>query len=80
DIAKILGREFTLLISIAAGIGLPVAYLLGRLFVEHSSKQAPIGLWPVLAAFAGAIVVTLISSYRNTAAAMRMSPALALQS
>lgn len=80
DIAKILGREFALLISVAAGIGLPVAYLLGRLFVEHSSKQAPVGLWPVLAAFAGAIVVTLIASYRNTAAAMRMSPALALQS
>ncbi len=80
DIAKILGREFALLISIAAGIGLPVAYLLGRLFVEHSSRQAPVGLWPVLAAFAGAIVVTLIASYRNTAAAMRMSPALALRS
>jgi putative ABC transport system permease protein len=79
DIAKLLGREFALLISIAAGIGLPVAYLLGRLFVEHSSKQAPIGLWPVLAAFAGAIAVTLVASYRNTAAAMRMSPALALQ-
>ena len=79
DIAKILGREFAFLICIAAGIGLPVAYLLGRLFVEHSSKQAPIGLWPVLAAFVGAIVVTLIASYRNTAAAMRMSPALALQ-
>lgn len=79
DIAKILGREFALLISIAAGIGLPVAYLLGRLFVEHSSRQAPVGLWPVLAALAGAIVVTLIASYRNTAAAMRMSPALALQ-
>lgn len=79
DIAKILGREFAILISIAAGIGLPVAYLLGRLFVEHSSRQAPIGLWPVLAAFAGAIAITLIASYRNTAAAMRMSPALALQ-
>ena len=79
DIAKILGREFTLIISMAAGISLPVAYLLGRLFVEHSSKQAPIGLWPVLAAFTGAIVVTLLASYRNTAAAMRMSPALALQ-
>ena len=79
DIAKILGREFAILISIAAGIGLPVAYLLGRLFVEHSSRQAPVGLWPVLAAFAGAIVVTWIASYRNTAAAMRMSPALALQ-
>ena len=79
DIAKILGREFALLISIAAVIGLPIAYLLGRLFVEHSSKQAPIGLWPVLATFAAAIVVTLIASYRNTSAAMRMSPALALQ-
>ena len=66
-------------ISIAAVIGLPVAYLLGRMFVEHSSKQAPVGLWPVLAAFVGAIIVTLLASYRNTTAAMRMSPALALQ-
>lgn len=78
DIAKILSREFGLLIGVAAVVGLPVAYLLGRLFVEHSSKQAPVGLWPVLAALCGALLVTLLASYRNTRIAMRISPAAAL--
>lgn len=79
DIAKIVCREFGLVIAVAAGLGLPLAYLLGRLFVEHSSKQAPVGLWPVLAALCGALLVTMLAGYRNTRIAMRISPATALR-
>jgi hypothetical protein len=48
-------------------------YLSG--FVEH----APIGAWPLLAALALAVLVTLLSTLRHTLGALRITPALILR-
>lgn len=80
DIARLLLREFVILLGLAAVIGLPVAYVLGRMFVEQFADQAPIGIWPLAGALAGAVLVTLIATARHIVMAVRMSPALALRS
>ncbi|MET3138359.1 putative ABC transport system permease protein [Undibacterium sp. GrIS 1.2] len=79
DIAKLLLKEFTILLSIAAIVGLPLSYVAGRGFVEQFADQAPMGLWPIVLALLGAVVVTLLATTRHTLIAARMSPAVALR-
>ncbi len=79
DIARLLGREFLALIAFAAVLGLPPAYLVGRLFIEQFAEQAAIGVWNLVAAFGGAVLVALLASTRHTLIATRMSPANALR-
>ncbi|MDC8759657.1 ABC transporter permease [Janthinobacterium fluminis] len=79
DIARLVGREFLLLIGVAAALSLPPAYFAGQSFLEECARQAPVGPWAALAALAGAVLVALLSSSRHTLAAMRVAPALALR-
>ena len=79
DIARLLVREFGILQGIGAVIALPLAYGAGRSFVERFSDQAPIGPWAVLAALAGAVLVTAIATSRHILAASRLPPALVLR-
>jgi putative ABC transport system permease protein len=79
DIARLLMREFVALLGVAAVLGLPLAYVVGRMFVEQFADQAPIGGWAALAALFGAIVITLAATGRHIAIASRMSPVLALR-
>jgi ABC-type antimicrobial peptide transport system permease subunit len=78
-IARLVGREFLLVIGVSAAIAVPFAawwsyrYLAG--FVEH----APIGAWPLVAGVALALLITTLSTVRQTMAATRMSPASALR-
>ncbi|WP_317201247.1 ABC transporter permease [Janthinobacterium sp.] len=79
DIGRLVGREFLLLIGVAAALGLPPAYLAGLALLSECALPAPVGPWAVLAALAGALLVALLASARHTLAAMRIAPARALR-
>lgn len=78
-IARLVGREFLVLLSISASIGLPVAAVSNQRYLAGFVEHAPIGVWPLLAAGAAALLVTLVSTLRHTIAAMRITPAAALR-
>ncbi len=80
DIARLLVREFAILIGIAALIGLPLAYIAGHMFVQQFADQAPIGVWHVLASMVGAVLVTVLATGRHLMIAARLSPAVVLRS
>lgn len=78
-IARLVGREFALLVGAGALLGLPLAavgierYLAG--FVAH----APMGAWPLLGALLMALAVAAGATARHTLAALRIAPAAALR-
>jgi hypothetical protein len=78
-IARLLGREYIVLLAAGALIGLPPAalaihgYLAG--FVDH----APVGGWTLLAATAIAVLVAALATLRHTIAALRATPAAVLR-
>jgi putative ABC transport system permease protein len=80
DIARLLLREFGILQGIAALIGLPLAYVAGRAFVERFTEQAAIGGWALVAALLGAVLITGAATLRHILAASRLAPAQALRS
>jgi putative ABC transport system permease protein len=79
DIARLLVREFSVLLAVAALFGLPLAWFASRMFVEQFADQAPIGPWALCAALVGAALVTALATARHTLMAMRLSPAVALR-
>ncbi|KQW90096.1 hypothetical protein ASC94_20350 [Massilia sp. Root418] len=78
-IARLVGREFAALIAAGAVLGLPLAALAIRRYLAGYVEHAPMGAWPLLAALALAALVALLATARHTAAALRISPALALR-
>lgn len=78
-IARRLGREFGLMLAVAALIGLPVAAIAIRFYLAGFAEHAPLGQWPLAAALALAAVATVVATARHTATAMRMSPVQALR-
>ena len=78
-IARLVGREFALLIAAGAVLGLPLAALAIRRYLAGYVEHAPMGAWPLLAALALAALVALLATARHTVAALRMSPVLALR-
>jgi putative ABC transport system permease protein len=78
-IARLVGREFLILIIISACIGLPVAGIVAERYLANFVERAPIGIWPLLMAFVVAALIALLSTLRHTISAMRISPALILQ-
>ncbi len=79
DIARLLMREFMILLGVAAVLGIPLAFVVGRIFVEQFAAQAPIGIWAVVATLLGACLVTVVATARHLLSAMRMSPASLLR-
>jgi putative ABC transport system permease protein len=79
DIARLLVREFAILLGVGALVALPLAYGGASSFVERFSDQAPIGPWAVLAALLGAMLVTAIATFRHILTASRLPPALVLR-
>lgn len=78
-IARLLGKEFAVLIGAGALLGLPVAALVTERYLAQFVEQAPMGLWPLACALGFAALVALAATTRHTLAAMRIAPALALQ-
>jgi putative ABC transport system permease protein len=79
SIARLLAREFGLLLLVGAAIGLPLAWLAGERVMSQFVERAPIGAWPFLIAPAVALAVTALATLRHTWSAMALRPALALQ-
>jgi hypothetical protein len=78
-IARLVGREFAVLIAAGAVLGLPLAALAIRRYLAGYVEHAPMGAWPLLAALLLAALVALLATARHTLAALRISPALALR-
>lgn len=79
DVGRLVAREFAGLIGLGALIGLPLAWFATERYLAGFVERAPIGAWPLLAALGCVGLVALASTVRHTLAAMRISPALALQ-
>lgn len=79
DVARLVGREFVAMIVIGAAIGLPMAILAVENYMATFSERAPTGIWPEVGAVLAVVVVTLISTLKNTVTAIRLSPVRALR-
>ena len=78
-IARLVGREFAGLLALGALAGLPLAALAIQRYLAPYVERAPMGVWPLLAAFGLALLVAALATLRHTLAAVRLAPALALR-
>ena len=78
-IGTLVGREFLLLTTVAALIGLPPAVLGIERYLAPFVERTPLGGWAPAAALAAALLVAAAATARHTLAAMRISPAQALR-
>lgn len=78
-IARLLGMEFMALIGAGALIGLPVAAVVSERYLADFAERARMGIWPLAAALAFAILIALAATARHIVAAMRVAPAQALR-
>lgn len=78
-IAKLVGREFILLIGIGALLGLPFATYKIYSYLSAFQDKAPIGLWTVFGALVIGVMVALLSTLRHTILAVRIAPIKALR-
>ncbi|PVX38621.1 ABC transporter permease [Janthinobacterium sp. 78] len=78
-IARLVGREFMLLLAAGAVLGLPLAALGIARYLAGFVERAPVGAWPLAAALLLAMLVALLATVRHTWSAMRMAPAQALR-
>jgi len=78
-IARMVAREFALLVGAGALLGLPLAWLAIQRYLGAFAERAPIGAWTLFGALLVACLVALASTLRHALAAVRMRPALALR-
>lgn len=78
-IAALVGREFLLLIAVAALIALPPAWLAIARYLAPFAQRSPLGAWAPPAALALALLVAAAATARHTWSAMRMAPAQILR-
>jgi ABC-type antimicrobial peptide transport system permease subunit len=78
-IARLVGREFAALLALGALLGLPLAAVAMQRYLADYVERAPMGAWPLAAAFGLALLVALAATARHTLAAIRIAPASAFQ-
>jgi hypothetical protein len=78
-IARLVGREFAALLALGALVGLPLAGVAMHRYLADYVERAPMGIWPLLAAFGLALLVALAATARHTLAAVRIAPVEALR-
>ncbi|MES3025735.1 MAG: FtsX-like permease family protein [Pseudomonadota bacterium] len=78
-IARLVGREFAMLVGLGAAVGLPLAALATERYLSGFAERAPMGAWPLAGALALAALIALAATARHTLMAMRLSPAAALR-
>jgi putative ABC transport system permease protein len=78
-IARLLGREYLVLLGAGALIGLPPAALAIHAYLARFVDHAPIGGWTLLGAAAIAVLVAMLATARHTIAALRAAPAAVLR-
>lgn len=79
-IARLLGREYAVLLGAGALAGLPPAALAIHRYLAGFVDQAPVGGWTLLFAAAIAVLVAALATLRHTIAALRAAPAAVLRS
>jgi putative ABC transport system permease protein len=79
DIARLLVREFGVLLALGAFLGLPAAAWLGETFLSGYVERASIGPWALVIALACTCLMALLAAGRQTWRAMRISPLSALR-
>lgn len=79
DIGRLVVREFVVLLSVGALIGVPLALLAIERYLSGFVERAPMGAWPAMVALACVAVVAMAAIVRHTLVAMRMFPATALR-
>ncbi|PRC94952.1 ABC transporter permease [Solimicrobium silvestre] len=77
-IAKLVARDFIGLVALGAIVGLPIAGVVIARYMSSFVERAPLGIWPLVAAFGLALIIALIATLRHTLIAIRMKPAQAL--
>ena len=78
-IARLVTREFAMLVGCAALFGLPIAYIGIERYLASFVERAPVGWLAMAAALGITIAVALCSTLRHTFTAMRITPVLALR-
>ncbi len=78
-LARLVGREFGMLVCAGAALGLPLAGVFGARYLAGFVERAPMGVWPGVAAVTLAALVALAASARHTLAVLRIAPARALR-
>ncbi|WMW81149.1 FtsX-like permease family protein [Undibacterium cyanobacteriorum] len=78
-IAKLLAKEFFILIGIGALIGLPIAYWRIQDYLSGFLERAPIGVNTIVGALLVGIVVAVLSTLRHTFSAVRIAPVQVLR-
>lgn len=78
-IARLVAREFAILLGAGALIGLPAVWLATERYLSSFIERAPIGLWTVSAALMMALAVAAGSTLRHTLRAVRAAPVQALR-
>ena len=79
DVARLVGREFAVMLAVGAAVGLPLAIFATQKYLAPFSERAPVGVSTPMAAILIVAAVTVASTLRYTVAAMRMSPARILR-
>ncbi|PRC94951.1 ABC transporter permease [Solimicrobium silvestre] len=77
-IARLLAREYGVLVAISALIGLPIAFVASAKYLAEFVEHAPMGVWPLVGALFVACMVAFVSVLRHALLAIRMPPADAL--
>lgn len=78
-VAKLVGREFLILIGIGALIGLPFAFFQIQQYLADFQDKAPIGVWTIFGALVVGGLVALLSTLRHTLGAVRIAPVQVLR-
>lgn len=78
-VAALIGREFLLLITAAALVALPPAWLAIARYQAPFAERAPLGAWAPPIALTLALLVVAAATARHTWSAMRMAPVQALR-
>ncbi|QBE63667.1 ABC transporter permease [Pseudoduganella lutea] len=78
-IARLLAREFAVLLAAGALLGLPLAWLGIERYLAGFVERAPLGQWPLAGATLLAGLVVLLATARHALVALRLPPAAALR-
>ena len=78
-IARMLTREFLVLLAIGALIALPISAWLGEQYLSEYVDRAPIGGWGLAIALGCTALIVALAATRHTLRAMAISPLQALR-
>ncbi|GAB5518237.1 MAG: ABC transporter permease [Rhodothermales bacterium] len=80
SVAGLVMKEVVVLVSIAAAVALPVAYVLAEQWLQDFAYQTTIGATPLMIAWGSVLLIALLAISTQTLRASRINPAEALRS